>query len=482
MPMVAHGGSTVGNRPLNAVGAPPTRWERLDSIGVTREVLLVCLLWLVAFGPIVQPLFHAGAPRMALTDALVANRDVKIDGYLVGGIDFAERDGHIYSDKAVGQELLAVPIYLAALAVGAEAASVQRVEENLTTWWTTFWSAGVPLVAIVLMVSVACARRGERIPTPALVGLTFGTLVLPYSVTLYGHLLGAALGFAAWLVLDGDDRPHGRAWMAGALVGLATLVEYQVAIVALVLAAVLVLARRWTDVIRFAVAGLPSAVILLVYQAIAFGSPFESGYDQKEVHEQATLLITGLPSFRTAWSFLFGSRGMFIFTPIVAVGLVGLISRWRSRREVGVGASIAVCVGFMLLQAGWVNPWGGEAPGPRYLIPMLPFLGLGLADVWTRVPGPIRRVVLTVSMTSMVLATVTEHLMGDGSIVIIDHLGRLLREGPEPTLFTMVAGPLGWLVHLALVGAVVRALLLSARSTEGRTLVVAAGGADGNDA
>lgn len=106
----------------------PSRWglwlARLDALGISRGVLGLCLVWLVAFGPVVQPLFHAGAPRMALTDALASKGTVRIDDYVVG-VDRVERDGHTYSDKAVGQEMLAIPVYLAARAVGAESASIR---------------------------------------------------------------------------------------------------------------------------------------------------------------------------------------------------------------------------------------------------------------------------------------------------------------------------------------------------------------------
>ena len=293
----------------------------------------------------------------------------------------------------------------------------------------------------------------------------FGSMLLPFSVTLYGHVLGAALGFGAWLVLDGDDRPHGRAWLAGGLIGVAVLVEYQVAIVALVLAAALAVATRWGDLGRYVAAGAPFGLVLAVYQHAAFGSPFRSGYGTKAVHEGASSFVTGIPRFTTTWSFLFGSRGMLVFTPIVAVGLVGLVLRWRSRREAGVVVAMAVCLGFVLLQAGWPNPWGGETPGPRYVIPMLPFLGLGVAHVWHVVPAPLRRGVAVVSLSSMVLASVTSHLMGDGSVLIGEHLGRLVREGPEPTLFTMAFGPLGWVPHLLIVAAVLRLIWLRVRSS-----------------
>lgn len=436
---------------------PKTRLDRLDAVGITRGVLALCLVWLLAFGPVVQPLYHAGAPRMALTDALVTTGDVKIDGYQIG-VDYVERDGHLYSDKALGQQVLAIPPYLAARAVGAEPASVDRFEKNLTVWWVTLWNAGIPFVALILMTAVAANRRGRAVPLPALVGLMFGTMLLPFSVILYGHLLGTALGFAAWLVLDGDDHPPGRAWLAGLLAGLGALVEYQVAIVVVTLGVALLLRRSWGPLIRFLAAGVPMVAAMLVYQGLAFGSPFRSGYDEKAVHQDATFLITGVPKFSNAWSFLLGSRGLLIFTPIVAVGLWSLIHRWRSGREEGVGVALAVCSGFLLLQAGWVNPWGGESPGPRYLIPMLPFLVLGLAEVWPTLPAAARNVVLAVSLTSMVLPALTEHLVGDGGILLLEHLGKLLRDGPMPTMFTMAVGPIGWIPHLVLVGLGLRLL------------------------
>ena len=124
-----------------------------------------------------------------------------IDGYRLGP-DHTDRDGHVYSDKAPGQEVLAVPAYLGARLVGADPARTGRIEGNLSLWWVTLWSAGLPGVGIILLVAVAAHRRGTPIPPPALATLAFGTLLLPFSINLYGHLLGALLGFGAWLVID----------------------------------------------------------------------------------------------------------------------------------------------------------------------------------------------------------------------------------------------------------------------------------------
>lgn len=437
----------------SAAAAARSWLGRIEGTGITRGVLALCLLWVVTVGPIVSDLSAQPAPRVALTGALVDDHDIKIDGYKLG-VDSTERDGHVYSDKALGQELLAVPVYVAARMAGAEPARVARAEANLTLWWVTLWSAGLPALAVICMVAVAGHRRGTPVPTPALATLAFGTMLLPFSANLYGHVLGGALGFAAWLVLDQAPPRWSRGAIAGGLASVAVVVEYQLAIVGVVLAAALLVRRHWTSLAGYLVAGLPSAVLVAVYHAAAFGSPFASGYGDKQEHEGASLLVTGLPRPTTMAAMLFGSRGLLIFTPVVAVGVVGLVLRWRRTRDEAAMVALAVVAGFVLLQAGWQNPWGGDGPGPRYVIPMLPFLGLGLGWAWPRTPALVRRWVAGVSVVSMVSATVTYHLLSEGQLVLVGHIQTLATEGPNPTVWSIALGPLGWVIYaLSVAGA-----------------------------
>lgn len=429
-----------------AAAGSPSRLDRLAAVGITRGVLALCLLWVVAVGPIVHDLTAQGAPRVALTGAIHDDQDIKIDGYLVG-FDYAERDGHTYSDKAPGQEVLALPAYAAARALGAEAAVVPRVAENLTLWWVTFATAGLPALAIILLVAMASHRRGTPVPLPALAALSFGTMLLPFAANLYGHVLGAALGYAAWLVLDRSSIGWRRGAVAGGLLALAVSVEYPLAIMGVALVVLLAVRRHWSALVAFAAAGVPFAVGLALYQDAAFGSPFSSGYTGKSYHQGAALLITGIPDPATLAQVLFGSRGLLLFTPVVAVGIYGLVRRWRDERDDGAAVALGVVVGFVLLQAGWVNPWGGDGPGPRYVIPMLPFLGIGLAHAWRSLPAIVRRWVLLVSLVSMVLPTITFHLVGRSSLLIVSGLQQLREAGLNPTVWSIALGPAGWVLY-----------------------------------
>src|SRR5690606_1797229 len=118
---------------------------------------------------------------------------------------------------------------------------------------------------------------------------------------------------------------------------------------------------------------------------------------------------------------------LFLFTPVVAVGIFGLVQRWRHARDEGALVGLGVVAAFFLLQAGWVNAYGGDGPGPRYVIPMLPFLGIGLAHVWRDVPGPVRRFVVGISLASMVLPTITHHIINPGTFLLSGSL-RIMAE------------------------------------------------------
>jgi hypothetical protein len=245
-----------------------------------------------------------------------------------------------------------------------------------------------------------------------------------------------------------------------------------VAIVGAVLAGVLVTRHAWRALAVYVAAGVPFGVALAAYQYAAFGSPLSSGYTSKSYHEGATLLITGIPKITTAIAMLAGSRGLLLFTPIVAVGLWGLVHLVRRERDEGVVVSAVVAAGFLLLQAGWQNAWGGGGPGPRYVIPMLPFLGIGLAAVWHRVPPVVLRWVVGISLTSMLLASVADHLIPHGGFLLTSSLRELVDAGPNPTLWTIALGPAGWLLHLA---TVVLALGLIRRVGRGEGVASAVG-------
>src|SRR5690606_29107726 len=88
------------------------------------------------------------------------------------------------------------------------------------------------------------------------------------------------------------------------------------------------------------------------------------------------------PDPQAMWALTFGAyRGLFYFSPVL------LLAAWGLCRDVGTNdpwvrttrlLALGVCAYFVLLNAGYYMWDGGAAMGPRHMVPMLPFLALGL--------------------------------------------------------------------------------------------------------
>jgi hypothetical protein len=413
----------------------------------------LALLVLVALGPFVAEFSAQTAARYAVAAAVVDDGSIQIDRYeeLTFPSDRVEREGHQYGDKAPGQPLLlAAPLYASARLVGAEPATTERIMGNLGVWWITLWSSVAPAAILcALMYQAGRARYGDRAVSAAL-GLSFGSLLLVFSTQMYGHVLSALLAFAAWLLVRAGPWTPRRLLAAGALAGAAVSVEYTLLLVVVLLAAWLVRVGAGRRLGWFALGGVPFALLLASYQAAAYGSPLRTAYALKPAFDDPT--IFGVPDPGTLLETLLGSRGLLVLTPIVALGLWGC---WRQLRHPDgprgdAAMALAVLGGLLVVQAGWPNPWGGEMPGPRYLIPALPFLAVPLARSWKELPL-LCRVAAVVGGLVMSLGVLTVHLVAEGRQVVPTYLDYLQDGLRTPTLFTLAVGDAGWVLHIGLV-------------------------------
>ena len=350
--------------------------------------------------------------RLALVWAMVDEGRVQIDTYEDTTKDIAYVGGHYYSDKAPGLSLLAVPVYAAVkLALGSRL-PLETVH-FIAAHQANLWLNAVPTVVLALLLLHFLAALGAPlvIRVWVVVGYALGTLAHPYSTLFFGHQLAAVLGFVAFLLIyrvkcRAVRRVTWTLFAAGALAGWGVVVEYTNALIVLALlgylATVLVgsAVARARAILPFVLGLLPGALVLLIYNWIAFGNFLSIGYAHEVLPQFSSGMSQGLfgvtwpPDPSVAVAVLFSSyRGLFFLSPylLLAVPAGFLLARRREvRSEVIVSAVIVTS--FVLLNASYYMWWGGGAIGPRFLIPALPFLAWPVFEAvrrWPKVTMPL---------------------------------------------------------------------------------------------
>ena len=366
------------------------------------------------------------------------------------------RDGHLYSIKAPGLALAAAPTYRV-----LEAAGVRTTGDSQTMLWLlALVVCVVPALVLLVLVAWAGDRVAPGFGLPAAVTLGVGTLVLPFAPLLLSHVLVATMLFGAFVLLwherDGEERLVLLA-AAGLLAGAAVVVEYPASLAAAILG--VYAAFRSHFLRRAAVYGataLAGVAPLLAYNAWAFESPFRFSYQVNIGAERAVDLATHAhPSAHVLVKLLFGETGLIRLAPVLALGVVGLVLIARRGARAEALTAAAVTVAFLVFASSYGGSFGGFGPGPRYVIPALPFLAFPLAASFRRFPvvTSALAVVSAVTMTAIV-ATGT---LGGYDTLWFERLG----DGAIVTTAASFVGVTGWYSVLPLFAAVATALGLA---------------------
>jgi len=379
--------------------------------------------------------------------------------------DKAWVDGHFYSVKAPGLAAATLPAYLALDAAGAERVAADAVDNvrgvehqrwrpyaespyaesgfsvARAAWVNDRIELGTPIVwALTLIGAVAPAvlmlvlvrSLGERLEpgfgTAAALTLGLATIMMTFASEYFPHVIAATLGFAAFAAIHRERRGPPRTALIGAaglLAGLAVTFEYPLGLVgAILLAYALSGARpRIPRAAAYVGGAVLGAAPVLAFNQWAFGSPLQFAYaDAVSVqgwtgHEALGLNDAGFfgisaPRPGAALDLLLSGRGLLAITPVVAMGIAGALTMRRRGHRAEANVILAVAALYFLYNAGYWLPFGGGSPGPRFLIPALPFLALGLATAWRRWPA--HTLVLAVpSAVFMLAAALTHPLNGD---------------------------------------------------------------------
>lgn len=362
------------------------------------EWLLFLSLWL-AYGVAVNSgNLEAFTLQQAAVEAYVERGHFYLEGSRVPAlqvrpvVDAFLYDGHIYPAKQPGQFMAGALAYLPLRALGLSYEFNYLLTAALVTFLTASLVTAAASVAVFRTAREFVANEaGDKIFWPLLAALSYGlgSTAFAYSGiawhdTLATGYLTLALGLLVKLSRGAAERPAASAAVAGALLGL-TVTTSMLPFPMVAAACLYFLALRRLRLLPFFVAGGVAGLLpLLVYNAVCFGNPLLPANVAGDY---------GDTFFKPSWEnfaakAVFYARMLTLYAPIFWAGLAGLaLYPRRLRREqlllFGMLAAHAAYV--FNIEADGSCQWG-----PRYMLPAMPLVCVGLVGfarlrgAWTR--------------------------------------------------------------------------------------------------
>ena len=349
-------------------------------------------------------LFTAGG-SLTTTDAvvtfdvtrnLVDRGRVSMSGNLLGRDWHKGRDGQYYAPFGIAQSIYNVPWYLTAKAITAVTHVHLGKPDTIAKAVVALGQTVVGATIVWLLFRFAAAVTGNAVAAGwAALTFAFGSILWPYAKFGFNQPLAClTLLLAAFRAFRAtrEHEPRHAIW-AGVWMAASILTRHEMAIGIVPIVLWLWLDRRPTSrertrrVMAFAPGVIAGALIWLGYNYVRFGNPIDSGYLHDPLPSIGFTLGPGLIAL------LFSpSASLLLYSPVTAVSLVGLVTLWRRDRAIAMFLTSFVAL-FLLFYASLGNWLGGRSYGSRYLVVILPFLGIAFASLLSHLNDTRRRAV-----------------------------------------------------------------------------------------
>jgi len=250
---------------------------------------------------------------------------------------------------------------------------------------------GLGLLTFVSWPLLAGVIRGLRLRHAgfAILAATLGTPYFYYATFVPGKnhsvdgTLFAAVIYLTYRFLTHSPVERWTPFALGAVLGLSYTVRYFDGAEAVALVAFLVWDRRLRHAVQIA---LTSAVVcgLLFIVPHAYGvSVFSGGnYSAENV-----IVFAPLNPLRMLFT---NHRGYFVWSPVSALAVLGLILLWRRRPESRKFLAAVCAMGIAVMASYALIPWwdGTWSFSQRFFTPLFPLVAIGLAGLVDAVPRP----------------------------------------------------------------------------------------------
>jgi hypothetical protein len=307
-----------------------------------------------------------------------------------------------------------VPWYFAGRAILAVASGIPYRARDVVEDATVVASSSTFAALAAGMAFLIFVRLGLsiRVALMAASMLALATPLLSYSAVLYSEPLTCVLLLGAAAALFANRRDVLVSWQEAVLGGilLGTMIWVRPAhVIAAPVFLIALLARDgekgWRAVRIVAAVVAVFGIAYLCRNHYLFGDFFDFGYPSvsdggKNMNSFDTPLATGL------YGFLFSpGKSVFLFAPPILLAIAGLRKLARLDKGLAVVAG-ALPVVYLFFYATFTQWEGGFCVGPRYLVPAIAVLCLGLGPMLEKAGAWIWRVALGLSIVGFAVQAI----------------------------------------------------------------------------
>ena len=379
--------TTLSTEASSATGARPVTRSTAHARPVAAAALVGCGV-LAALLLVVPGTINVldGQSMFGVTRSIVERGDVTVYGptYGVPGLH-----GRWYSKYGPGQSALAVPLYLAGRAIAQLVPPGYRPELPMMAA-SLLPALATALTSAMLVLAAFELGFGRRFALVLAVIYAVATPAAVYATQWFSEPVVACASVTAfWLLVR--DRPKPTVWrplLAGCALAIAAATRLDAVLLAVpfLIYTALPADRRGARLAAILLPLIVSVAGLGLYNEARFGSPFTTGYaagnafDRRDMHSLHGLgsVIDGLYGLLIS-----PGKGLLEYAPPVLLAPVGALVLWSWRRAETL-LLLALILIELVAHANVLIRWvGGWSWGPRFLLPVLPFIVLLLAPLFS---------------------------------------------------------------------------------------------------
>lgn len=356
-----------------------------NFFGKNKVEIYIFLLAFIVYGYFITG-FHSAneSSALALIKAIVEDHSLAINNFKdLASVDVSLYNGNYYSDKPPGRAIFGIPVYILDKFFGFT--SEQQVYFSME-----IITVMISALSVVLIYRFAIFLKIHK-NTALILAIIYGfaTISWAFSRTFFAHPYSAFFNLLALYTLLLALKKNERKYLiySGISMGISFLMEYTNFFVIIVFGAYYLYRNRLKNIPNIFILGisfLAVVSILLVYDYSIFGNPLIT----TESYQLSYGNIVQTQLFKTSElrnglnGLLFSNTGgLFYFSPILLLSVFGLFQwiredinnkkiEYRYLSLILLLSFVSVLL-FYAAKEGWR---GGNSFGPRYLLPVIPFL------------------------------------------------------------------------------------------------------------